>query len=108
MTLGTDGRRGVVHSDMNRQVKMTIAAVVVLVLPFVVFMGTYQELVVNGVLVEERRTNFFAPVAALIALSIAWRMVFMWETEQDRQPKWKVVAGLIAVGAVAQGVFGLL
>lgn len=92
---------------MNRQVKMTIAAVVVLLLPFVLFIGTYQELTVNGVLVKEERVNFFALVAALIALSIAWRMVFMWETEQDRQPKWKVVAGLIAAGAVAQGVLGM-
>ncbi|MFC4852207.1 hypothetical protein [Actinophytocola glycyrrhizae] len=81
---------------------------VVLSLPFVIFMGTYQELVVNGELVEERKTNLFAPVAALIALAIAWRMAFMWETEQDRQPKWKAVAGLIAVGAVAQGVLGLI
>ncbi|MGB3444050.1 MAG: hypothetical protein WBA97_35385 [Actinophytocola sp.] len=88
--------------------KMTIAAVVVLLLPFVIFMGTYQELVINGEVVQERDTNFFAPVAALIALAIAWQIAFVWETEQDRQPKWKAVAGLIAVGAVAQGVFGLI
>lgn len=32
----------------------------------------------------------------------------MWHTEEDRNVQWKVVAGLVAVASVLQGVFGVV
>lgn len=93
---------------LNRQVKLSIAAVVLLVLPWIVFIGTTSTVRINGVVTQRHETNFFALFSAITCICIAWAMAFQWETQADRHPRWKVVAGLIAVAAVAAGYFGLM
>ncbi|WP_176935813.1 hypothetical protein [Actinokineospora alba] len=100
--VGSERRRVV-----NRQLKLLIGGLVCALLPYVLFIGASQEVVINGVKTVDNRLNIAGVVGGLAAIAIGWRMAMQWETESDKAPKWRIAAAAIALAGAAQVVYSL-
>ncbi|SDI31898.1 hypothetical protein SAMN05192558_107117 [Actinokineospora alba] len=92
---------------VNRQLKLLIGGLVCALLPYVLFIGASQEVVINGVKTVDNRLNIAGVVGGLAAIAIGWRMAMQWETESDKAPKWRIAAAAIALAGAAQVVYSL-
>ncbi|WP_139190461.1 hypothetical protein [Actinokineospora iranica] len=81
---------------VNRQVKLLVAGLVCALLPYALFLGITQTVVVNGQVTVDNRLDIGGVVAGVAAIAIGWAMAMKWETEADRATHWRIAAAVVA------------